>query len=341
MSLVDMRSDTVTRPTEGMWNAMRSAELGDDVLGDDPTVIRLENMSAERFNKEAALFTPSGTMANQIAIRLHTHPGDEILMEAGAHPFNYEGGAAALISGVQIRPIAGTHGILDPTDVAKYFRPEDPHYSPVRLICAEDTANRGGGTPYPLDALHGLADLAHAKKAAAHLDGARIFNAEQATDITVSERTERFDTVAFCLSKGLGAPVGSLLVGPHDLIHRAKWVRKALGGGMRQAGVIAAAGVYALEHNIERLKDDHGRAQRLAEGLRAAGYPAPNPASNMLYVDVQDGPLAQDLLDAKGIRCLAVSGSTLRLVTHLDVSDDGIDAAIHAFASLADSLLPN
>jgi threonine aldolase len=340
MSLVDMRSDTVTRPSDDMWAAMRAAEVGDDVLGDDPTVIRLEQMSAERFNKEAAIFTPSGTMANQIAIRLHTQPGDEVLMEAGAHPFNYEGGAAALISGVQIRPITGTRGILDPKDVATHFRPEDPHYSPVRLVCAEDTANRGGGTPYPVDVLHALADLAHVKGAAAHLDGARIFNAEQATDISVAERTKHFDTVAFCLSKGLGAPVGSLLVGAQELIHKAKWVRKALGGGMRQAGVIAAAGIYALEHHIERLKHDHARAQRLAEGLRAAGYPAPNPASNMLYVDVRNGPVAQNLLDDNGIRCLAVSGSTLRLVTHLDVTDEGIEAAIAAFDTLAESLLP-
>jgi threonine aldolase len=324
-----------------MWTAMRSAELGDDVLGDDPTVIRLEEIAAERFNKEAAIFTPSGTMANQIAIRLHTQPGDEVLMEAGAHPFNYEGGATALISGVQIRPITGIDGILDPADVANHFRPEDPHFSPVRLICAEDTANRGGGTPYPLDVLHALANLAHSKNAAAHMDGARIFNAEQATDITVAARTENFDTVAFCLSKGLGAPIGSLLVGPQPLIHRAKWVRKALGGGMRQAGVIAAAGVYALENHVHRLKDDHARAQRLAEGLRKSGYSAPTPASNMLYVDVRDGPLAQDILDKNGIRCLAVSSSTLRLVTHLDVTDQGVEDAISAFDTLASKLLPH
>jgi len=323
-----------------MWSAMRNAELGDDVLGDDPTVLRLEAMAAERFNKDAAIFTPSGTMANQIAIRLHTQPGDEVLMEAGAHPFNYEGGAAALIAGVQIRPIAGTNGILNPTDVAKHFRGEDPHFSPVGLVCAEDTANRGGGTPYPLDVLHALAHLAHKKSAAAHLDGARIFNAEQAAGIPVAERTEPYDTVAFCLSKGLGAPVGSLLVGPKALIHRAKWVRKALGGGMRQAGVIAAAGIYALEHHVDRLKDDHARAQRLAEGLRSSGYPAPTPASNMLYVDVRNGPHAQNLLDEHGIRCLAVSDSTLRLVTHLDVTDGGIDAAIEAFHTLSDHLLP-
>jgi len=340
MATVDMRSDTVTRPTNGMWDAMRNAELGDDVLGDDPTVLRLEAMSAARFNKDAAIFTPSGTMANQIAIRLHTQPGDEILMEAGAHPFNYEGGAAALISGVQIRPIQGTNGILNPSDLAQHFRGEDPHYSPVGLVCAEDTANRGGGTPYPLETLQQLCTLSREKGAGTHMDGARVFNAEQATNISVADRTAGFDTVSFCLSKGLGAPIGSLLVGPRDMIHKAKWIRKALGGGMRQAGVIAAAGIYALENHVERLREDHARARRLAQALSGAGYPTPEPASNMIYVDVQNGQVAQDVLDENGVRCLAVSPTALRLVTHLDVNDEGIEHAIQVFEKLANSLAP-
>ncbi len=340
MPAIDMRSDTVTRPTEGMWDAMRNADIGDDVLGDDPTVKRLERIAAERFGKEAAIFTPSGTMANQIAIRLLTQPGDEVLMEAGAHPFNYEGGAAALISGIQIRPIAGTKGILDPAVVAQYFRGEDPHFSPVGLVCAEDTANRGGGTPYPIENLRALCELASSKGVRAHLDGARVFNAEQATNISVAERTKQFDTVSFCLSKGLGAPIGSLLVGTAPVIHKANWVRKALGGGMRQSGIMAAAGIYALQHHVTRLQSDHDHAIQLAEGLQAIGYATPKPRTNMVYVEVRDGPKAQDLLDTNGVRCLAVSSSTLRLVTHLDVNEDGIVEAINVFDRLSDSLLP-
>ena len=335
MTAVDMRSDTVTRPTKGMWEAMQCAPLGDDVLGDDPTVLRLEQLGAEMVGKEAAIFTPSGTMANQIAIRLHTQPGDAVLMEAGAHPFNYEGAAAAMISGVQIRPIQGHSGILNPTDVAANFRPPDPHFAPVRLVCAEDTANRGGGTPYPIETLHSLGNLAHSKGANAHLDGARLFNAVVATSVGAAERAASFDTVSVCLSKGLGAPVGSFLAGPQELIEKARWIRKALGGGMRQAGVIAAAGIYSLEHNIERLALDHQRAKQLSDALRESGFNVPTPATNMLYVDVSDGPKAQAALEAEGVRCLAVSASCLRLVTHLDVTDEGIALASTAFEKLA------
>ena len=337
MKPVDMRSDTVTRPSPLMWSAMQSAELGDDVLGDDPTVQRLETIGAEMLGKDAALFTPSGTMANQIAIRLHTQPGDAILMEAGAHPFNYEGAAAAMISGVQIRPIPGTAGILDPSVVEARFRPPDPHFAPVRLLCAEDTANRGGGTPYPIDTLHELGTLAAQKSVGAHLDGARLFNAVVASGVPASERARTFHTVSVCLSKGLGAPVGSLLVGPRDLIERGRWVRKALGGGMRQSGILAAAGIHALQHNVERLAEDHRRASVLATGLVGLGYVVQSPKTNMVYVDVQDGPGAQTSLEAVGIRCLAVSAKALRIVTHLDVDDDGIARTIRAFEGLTDT----
>jgi len=334
MPIVDMRSDTVTRPTDAMWDAMRSAELGDDVLGDDPTVLKLESLAASMLGKEAALFTPSGTMANQIAIRLQTQPGDAVLMEAGAHPFNYEGAAAAMISSVQIRPVAGDHGILDPAVVAAHFRPSDPHFAPVSLISAEDTANRGGGTPYPLETLDALGQLAQDRGVAAHMDGARLFNAVVASGITAARRARHFDTVSVCLSKGLGAPVGSLLIGPKALIERGRWVRKALGGGMRQAGVLAAAGIYALNHHIDRLAEDHSRAQALAEGLSSMGFGAGQPLSNMVYVDVRDGPAAQDTLDAAGLRCLAVSPTALRVVTHLDVDDAGIAHALSAFSDM-------
>ena len=340
MTTVDMRSDTVTRPTSGMWDAMRSAELGDDVLGDDPTVQALQVRAAEMLGKEAALFVPSGTMANQIAIRLHTQPGDAIIMEATAHPFNYEAAGAAMISGVQTRTLPGVNGILDPADIASAFPKRDPHCAPTRLLTVEDTANRGGGTPHPIATLDALAQEAHSRGAATHLDGARLFNAAVATDTDASRRVRDYDTVSICLSKGLGAPVGSVLAGPADLMDRALWVRKALGGGMRQAGVIAAAGLYALEHHVTRLADDHARASRLAEALAGLGYPTNTPLSNMLYVQVADGPAAQDLLDAKGVRCLSVSKTELRLVTHIDVDDGGIAHSISAFAELSEQMRP-
>ena len=340
MTFVDMRSDTVTRPTSSMWDAMRSAELGDDVLGDDPTVQALQERAAAMLGKEAALFVPSGTMANQIAIRLHTQPGDSIVMEATAHHFNYEAAGAAMISGVQTRTLPGVDGILDPADVSKAFPKRDPHCSPTRLLTVEDTANRGGGTPHPLATLDALAREAHCRGAATHLDGARLFNAAVATETDVSRRVRDFDTVSICLSKGLGAPVGSVLAGPADLIDRALWIRKALGGGMRQAGVIAAAGLYALEHHVERLSDDHARATRLGQALTELGYPTKPPRSNMLYVTVTDGSEAQSLLESKGVQCLSVSQTELRLVTHLDVDDDGIDRAISAFETLSAQMRP-
>ena len=340
MNFVDMRSDTVTRPTSSMWDAMRSAELGDDVLGDDPTVQALQRRAADMLGKEAALFVPSGTMANQIAIRLHTQPGDSIVMEATAHPFNYEAAGAAMISGVQTRTLPGVDGILDPADVGKAFPKRDPHCSPTRLLTVEDTANRGGGTPHPLETLDALAQEAHSRGASTHLDGARLFNAVVATGTEVDRRVRDYDTVSVCLSKGLGAPVGSILAGPADLMDRALWIRKALGGGMRQAGVIAAAGLYALEHHVDRLADDHARATTLGAALSALGYPSKTPRSNMLYVTVSDGPKAQALLDIEGVRCLSVSPTELRLVTHLDVDDDGITRATAAFEALSSQLRP-
>lgn len=340
MNTVDLRSDTVTQPTGSMWDAMRSAELGDDVLGDDPTVQALERHAATLLGKEAALFVPSGTMANQIAIRLHTQPGDSILMEQTAHPFNYEAAGAAMISGVQTRTIMGVNGILDPADIGSGFPKRDPHCAPTRLLTVEDTANRGGGTPHPLEALDALAREAHTRGASTHLDGARLFNAVVASGIPAKRRVRDYDTVSICLSKGLGAPVGSLIAGPADLMDRALWVRKALGGGMRQSGILAAAGLYALQHHVERLADDHHRAQRLATCLAELGYTTNTPETNMVYVTVADAPKAQDLLATAGVRCLSVSSTELRLVTHLDVDDAGIDQTIEAFRANGEALLP-
>ena len=331
---VDLRSDTVTRPTEGMLEVMFGAEVGDDVFQADPTVNALEDRAAEISGMEAALFTPSGTMANQIAIRCWTQPGDEVLMEAGAHPYNYEAGAAAAISGVQIRTIAGEKGIMDPEDVFACVRGDDPHYAPATLVCVENTSNRGGGTPYSQPTLDTITEGAHERGLRVHLDGARVFNAAIATGSSLGQIAGGFDSVAFCLSKGLGAPVGSLLCGPSDFIHKARRMRKMLGGGMRQSGYLAAAGLYALEHHIDRLKKDHQRARRLAEGLRDIGLRAPAPATNMVYFDIANAPQAVKAVEERGIQLLAVGTNAIRAVTHLDVDDEGIESAIAAFASL-------
>ena len=334
MRRIDLRSDTVTRPTPAMRRAIAEAEVGDDVFGDDALTNRLEAVVAERAGKEAALFVPSGTMANQIALRLHCRPGDEALMEAHAHPFNYEAGGAAMIAGAQIRPIPGERGLLDVAQVAAHFRPENVHFSPVAVVCVEDTANRGGGSVYPLDRLDALGALAHQRGAAAHLDGARLWNAEVASGIALGRRAAAFDTVSLCLSKGLGAPVGSLLCGPKALIGVGRRIRKALGGGMRQTGLLAAAGLYAVEHHVDRLADDHARARRLAEGLMACGFGVVEPETNMVYVTVPEAHTAVAHLAASGVACNAVAADCLRLVTHLDVDDAAIAQTLSAFSTL-------
>ncbi len=334
MKPVDLRSDTVTRPTPGMRRAIAAAEVGDDVFGDDALTNRLEAVVAERAGKEAALFVPSGTMANQIALRLHCRPGDEALMEAHAHPFNYEAGGAAMIAGAQIRPIPGERGLLDVGQVAAHFRPENVHFSPVAVLCVEDTANRGGGSVYPLGRLDALGALAHEKGAAAHLDGARLWNAAVASGVPVARRAAAFDTVSLCLSKGLGAPVGSLLCGPKALIGVGRRIRKALGGGMRQTGLLAAAGLYALDHHVDRLAEDHVRAQRLAEGLVSLGFGVVPPETNMVYVTVGDANAAVAQLAAAAVACNAVAADCLRLVTHLDIDDAAVDQALSAFSAL-------
>jgi threonine aldolase len=331
---VDLRSDTVTRPTPAMRRAMADAEVGDDVLGDDPTVKRLEAAAAERAGKEAAIFVPSGTMANLIAIALHTRKGDEVLMYDGGHPFNYEAGGAAAVAGAQIRTIPAARGILSVTDVLASIRARDDHFAPATLLCVEDTSNRGGGTVYPLGALDALCEAAHARGLAAHLDGARAMNAVVASGVPLERRAEGFDTVAFCFSKGLGAPVGSVLCGPRELLVRGRRVRKMLGGGMRQSGVLAAAALHALEHHVERLAEDHARARLLADGLRAVGFEV-RGETNMVYVTVDDAPRWQDRLEAAGVWCFATSPSALRLVTHLDVDDAGVRHAVETFAALA------
>ncbi|RME21669.1 MAG: low-specificity L-threonine aldolase [Deltaproteobacteria bacterium] len=329
--MIDLRSDTVTRPTPAMRRAVASAEVGDDVYGEDPTVNRLEALAAERLGKERALFLPSGTMGNQVAIRCHTEPGDEVIVEDGAHPFHYEAGGAALISGVLLRRIAGTAGVIDPAALQAEFRDEDVHHAPQRLVCVEDTSNRGGGTVWPLAHLDEVAAVAHRHGAATHMDGARLFNAVVASGIPATRRVRGYDTVTFCLSKGLGAPVGSLLCGPAEVIAKARRVRKALGGGMRQAGLLAAAGIHALEHHVDRLADDHARAAALARGLARRGLEVQPPQTNMVYVTVDDARALVARLRDHGVLCGAVGADRIRLVLHLDIHDEDVDATLAAF----------
>lgn len=334
--IVDLRSDTVTQPTAAMKRAMVDAPLGDDVLGDEPTVQRLEAICAERSGKEAALFMPSGTMANLVALRVHTQPGDEVLMHAGAHPFNYEAAGSAMFSGVQIRPLPGDGGMLDAATVLGAIRPENDHFCPATLVCTEDTANRGGGAVYPLDQLDAVAEAAHSRGLGTHLDGARVFNAVVASGVSLERRCRGYDTVSFCFSKGLGAPVGSVLVGSAEAMKLGRRMRKALGGGMRQSGMLAAAAIHALEHHVDRLADDHDRTRRVGEGLMALGFTLERPPeTNMLYVVVDDGEAWQARLEALGVRGLATGPGAVRLVFHLGVDDAGVEHTLEAFRQIA------
>ncbi len=336
--IVDLRSDTVTRPTPGMRSAMANAEVGDDVFGEDPTVNALEARVAALLGKEEGLFVPTGTMANQIAIRCQTEPGDEILLEADAHPFHYEAGAAAVISGVTIRLLQGVRGVLDPELVRQAVRPPNVHHAPARLFCVENTANRGGGTVISADHVARLCSVAREAGLSCHLDGARLWNAAAATKTALLPHAAPFDTVSVCFSKGLGAPVGSMLVGPRPLMTRARRFRKMLGGGMRQVGILAAACDYALDHNLPLLVEDHRRARTLWQALGDQGWAVEQaPESNMVYFRAPDAPALAARLELRGVRCLALGWDRIRLVTHLDVTDAGVDHALGVFATARES----
>jgi threonine aldolase len=341
---VDLRSDTVTRPTAAMLDAMHRAEVGDDVFGDDPTVLRLQEEAARLLGKEAALLVPSGTMANQVAIRSHTEPGDEIVVEAGAHIWRYEGGAYAALSGVSVARVEAVRGILTADAVRAAIRPEGGlgHFPPTRLVCVEQSSNSGGGTVYPLARLGEIAAVARDHGLRLHMDGARLFNAAVALGVEAAAIAAPFDSVSFCLSKGLGCPVGSLVVGSQAFVDRAHRFRKMFGGGMRQAGYLAAAGLHALAHHVDRLADDHRRARRLGEALAAMPRLAVDLASvetNMVYVDVAatgvDARAFAARLAEDGVRVVTVGPTRVRAVTHLDVDDAGVDRAIAAFARAA------
>ena len=336
--MIDLRSDTVTKPTPAMREAMANAEVGDDVYGEDPTVNRLESRAAELLGKEAALFVPTGVMANQLSIRLHTKPGDEVIVESTAHIIRYEGGSASSLSGVQLCCVPGDRGILDPDRVTAAIRPRDVHNPPTTLLCLEQTHNSGGGSVYPLAILRRLVGLARENGLALHLDGARLFNAVAATGVSAKEYSQFFDTVSFCLSKGLGAPLGSMIVADRERVAQLRRLRKIFGGGMRQVGIVAAAGIYALEHHITRLKDDHAHAKRLAELLQAIPTISVNPTeveTNIIVFKVDHSTkLAKDWVaecQKAGVLLNAVGSHTFRVVTHLDVSAQDIEEAGRIF----------
>jgi threonine aldolase len=337
--VIDLRSDTVTRPTEGMRRAMAEAALGDDVFGEDPTVNRLEEYVAELLGKEAAIYAPSGTMTNQIGLFVNTGRGDEILLHEGAHVFVYEAGAPALLSGVQVRTLPGEGGRISPGTLRGALRPENVHFPRSRLLCLENTHNTAGGRVYPLEDFAAVAAEARELGINVHLDGARLFNAQAATGIPAREWCEHADTVSVCSSKGLGAPVGSLLAGDEETIGEARRARKAFGGGMRQAGVIAAGSLYAFEHHVERLAEDHERAQRLADGLRDAGYSVEPPETNIVLVEVGEAERFLGALAREGVLATPMSATSVRFCTHLDVGNEEVEAAIEAASRItADAL---
>lgn len=334
MKLIDLRSDTVTKPTAGMRAAMASAEVGDDVFGEDPTVHRLEEHVASLLGKEAVLFVPSGTMSNQIAIRCHTVPGDELICEVNNHIFQYESGAPAALSGVMCQTLVGEHGVVDATDLDGLVKPHADYAARTRLVCLENTHNRGGGKIFPLDKIERISKWAKTQKLIMHLDGARLWNATVASGIPLKTWSQHFDTVSVCFSKGLGAPVGSALVGATEFIKRARRIRKMFGGGMRQAGVLAAAALYSVTHHVDRLADDHANAQRLADLVReipGVSLAPPTIDTNLVFMHLaqQYGTAAhlQEQLKEQGVLALATAKQTMRFVTHLDVDREQIEHA--------------
>ena len=338
--MIDLRSDTVTKPSDAMREVMARAEVGDDVYGEDPTVNRLQEMAAALLGKAHALFVPSGTMANQLSIRVQTRPGDEVIIESRAHIVRYEQGAAAALSGVQLHMIPTDRGILDPTQVEVAIRPTDPHTLSTGLICLENTHNSGGGSIYPLASIERIREIALAHGIPMHLDGARLFNAVVATGVSAAEYARHFETVSFCLSKGLGAPVGSLVVtNDRPMVDKLRRFRRMYGGAMRQAGILAAAGIYALEHNISRLKEDHEHARRLARLLQKIPTVSLDPdrvETNIVMFDLVDSSRSvQEIvasLKKEGLLLNAVGGTTIRAVTHLDVTVQDIEKAGQIFA---------
>ena len=334
-SLIDLRSDTVTRPTAEMRKAMFEASVGDDVLGEDPTVNALQEKAAALFGKEAALFVASGTMGNQLSIKAHTQPGDDVIIESGGHAMNFEGGSSAVLSGVQFSTIAGNRGVFDAEQVEAAIRVDDVHFPVSRLVVIENTHNRGGGTVFPLKNIQRIREVASKRGLLMHMDGARLWNACVATGIPPKEYTAPFDSVSACLSKGLGCPAGSIVAGSREFIKRVHRFRKMVGGGMRQVGFLAAAGIYALDHHINRMEEDHRKAKKMAQGLAGIKNIVIHPEeveTNILFFDVSPSErTAHEVAAAireRGVRVHPTAKTRIRCVTHLDVSFSDLDRAL-------------
>ncbi len=343
--MIDLRSDTITQPCPGMRAAMANAAVGDAVIDTDPTARRLEEKIAEMLGKEAAMFMPSGTMTNQVAVRLHCRPGDELICEEGCHIYNYEQGAVAQLSGIATRTVAGNRSVMDPAVLDGYVRPDNEHAAQTRLVCLENTANRGGGAVLPIENVESICSWARGRNLATHLDGARLFNAVVKTRIAASRWAAGFDTISVCFSKGLGAPVGSALVGSRAMLPAMTRHRKLFGGAMRQSGIIAAGALYALENNIDRLAEDHANAQRLAAAISQNPWLKPEP--EVVDTNIVIFRLAWQGADAsrfcsvarqRGVWMLPFSGVHVRAVTHLHTNADQAGRAGSLIAELADEL---
>ena len=340
-NVIDRRSDTVTRPGPGMRRAVAEAVVGDDVFGDDPTVIALEERVASMFGTDAALFVPSGTMANQIALASLTQPGDEVILDRQCHIFNYEVAAAPALSGIQFNPLDGENGVIRAEEIRPHIRPLNVHCPVTRVIAIENTHNRAGGHVFPFDEMKRIKALAESYGLKVHLDGARLANAVVASGVSFRDYVSCADTVSMCFSKGLGAPVGSILSGPAELIHRARKKRKQFGGGMRQAGILAAAALYALDHHIDRLKEDHDNAQRLGEVIASIdGLELVYPVETNIVIfrvderfDTVEGFLAK--LREHGILAVPFGPTWVRMVSHLDVSSEDIEKVAGVLKLLA------
>lgn len=339
MKAIDLRSDTVTRPSTAMLDYMVRAEVGDDVLGDDPTVLKLEAKMAGMFGKEEAVFCPSGTMANQIAVKTHTQPGDEIICDTMSHVYRFEAGGLAFNSGCSVRLVQGNLGRMKPGQVLENIYPDNVHYPPTTLVVAENTSNMGGGSIYDYNDLSAISRICRERKLRFHLDGARIFNALVETGDDPANYGKLFDSISVCFSKGLGAPVGSVLIGSHDYITRARRIRKVFGGGMRQSGYLAAAAIFAIDHNIQRLRDDHRRAKSLAEFLSGMAYVREvlPVQTNIIIIRLNERYSQNELLGLlkdQGLWAVGFESDKIRLVTHLDFDDNMLKNSSKIFKSL-------
>ena len=337
--IIDYRSDTVTKPTPAMLQAMMKAKVGDDVFGEDPSINELENISASMFGMEAAIFCPSGTMTNQIAIKCHTQPGDEVICDESSHVYQYEGGGIAFNSGASVKLLQGNFGRITAEQVAAVIQPDDAHRANTSLVSLENTSNRGGGSCYDFSEIKKIQTVCKENRLAFHLDGARLWNALVAKNETSKQYGETFDSISICLSKSLGCPVGSLLLGKKDFIKKARRIRKVFGGGMRQAGFIAAAGIYALQNNIERLAEDHVHAKQIAEAIAAKEFvqlvlPV---ETNIIIFELKESITAPELvakLKEHSILGYAISPNRVRLVAHLDINKEMVVKTIDTFHQL-------